>query len=316
MKSGFDRRKNARINAPTLPGSHNQSSGEIVLTTSIDKAAANAKLKASLGSYFAGTDAIRWKTLTVTEFPKGVEVLLDESYETHSDGQMFDYATEVEEPTKRGEGDHEKARIAAARRAKTKVRRLAKMLEADCLLTLTYRECMTDYARVEADFKAFRERLRSLGEFHYVATLEVQRRGALHVHIACQQFPAWLQNEHGVRVRSWNLIRSMWRRVVGKDNGNVDFTRPRGRNSAHRIASYISKYVSKNLEEARFNKKSYWASRGIPKPNQYRIYFNPETSSFDIVVLVAQEFSMRGFDDITQYHDRLNSFYWFAAGKS
>ncbi|WP_310159871.1 hypothetical protein [Herbaspirillum sp. 1173] len=164
-------------------------------------------------------------------------MFLDEGYETHSDGQIFDYATEVEEPTKRGEGDHEKARIAAARRAKTKVRRLAKMLEADCLLTLTYRECMTDYARVEADFKAFRERLRSLGEFHYVATLEVQKRGALHVHIACQQFPAWLKNEHGMRVRSWNLIRSMWRRVVGKNNGNVDFTRPRGRIG---ILSYFS----------------------------------------------------------------------------
>ncbi|MCA1324765.1 site-specific integrase [Herbaspirillum sp. alder98] len=193
-------------------------------------------------------------------------MFLDESYETYSDGQIFGHATEAAETTKRGEGDHEKARIAAARRAKTKVRRLAKMLEADCSLTLTYRECMTDYARVKADFKAFRERLRSLGEFHYVATLEVHQRGALHVHIACQQFPAWLKNEHGMRVRSWNLIRSMWRRVVGKDNGNADFTRPRGRNTAHRIASYISKYVSKNLEEARFNRKSYWASRGIPNP--------------------------------------------------
>ncbi|MBB5391277.1 MULTISPECIES: hypothetical protein [unclassified Herbaspirillum] len=285
-----------------------------MLTASIDKAAANATLKASLGSYFSGVDERSWKTLTVTEFPKGIEVFLDEGYQTYSDGQIFDHSTEAGELPKRGEGDHEKAKAVAARRAKTKVRRLAKMLEADCLLTLTYRECMTDYARVEADFKAFRERLRTLGEFHYVATLEVQQRGALHVHIACQQFPAWLKNEHGVRVRSWNLIRSMWRRVVGKDNGNVDFTRPRGRNSAHRIASYISKYVSKNLEEARFNKKSYWSSRGIPKPRQYKIYFKPDTDTFDIVVLVAQEFAMRGFGDYTQYYDRLNSFYWFAAG--
>ncbi|WP_171939167.1 rolling circle replication-associated protein [Herbaspirillum rubrisubalbicans] len=174
-----------------------------MLTASIDKVAANANLKASLGSYFAGTDVQRWKTLTVTEFPNGIEVFLDENCETYSDGQIFDYSTECEEPTKRGEGDHERARIVAARRAKTKVRRLAKMLQADCLLTLTYRECMTDYARVEADFKAFRERLRSVGDFHYVATLEVQKRGALHVHIACQQFPAWLKNEHG-KVRDYS----------------------------------------------------------------------------------------------------------------
>ncbi len=287
-----------------------------MLNTSIDKAAANANLKASLGQYFCGTDAKLFKTITFTEFPNGVEVYVDEGREAFSDGAFFEYATEQEMPTARGEGDHEKARSVAARRAKTNVRRLAKMLQADCLLTLTYRENMIDFNRVEADFKAFRARLRSLGEFHYVATLEKQQRGAIHVHIACQHFPAWLNNEHGVRVRSYNLIRSMWRRVVGRDNGNVDLTRPKGRNWAHRIASYISKYVSKNIEEARFNKKSYWASRGIPKPKQSKFWFSMDTPIRDIIVLVAQEFAMKGFDDLKQFHDPMNGFYWFSAMKS
>ena len=55
----------------------------------------------------------------------------------------------------------------------------------DCMLTRTYREDITDYDRVESDFKEFRTRLRTLGEFHYVATLERQQRGAIHIHVAC-----------------------------------------------------------------------------------------------------------------------------------
>jgi len=296
-----------------MPGSHNQVFGGTVLKASIDKEKANANLKAQMGSYFCGTDAHRFKTITLTEFPNGVEVYVDEGREAYSDGAIFEYATEQEQPTARGEGDHERARAVAARRAKTNVRRLAKMLQADCMLTLTYRENMMDFDRLEADFKAFRSRLRSLGEFHYVATVERQERGALHIHIACQHFPAWLNNEHGTRVRSYNLIRSMWRRVVGRENGNVDLTKPRGRNWAHKIASYISKYVSKNIEDARFNKKSYWSSRGIPKPKKTKLWFPIDTPIRDIIGLVAQEFVMKGFNDIRQFHDRLNGFYWFSA---
>ena len=287
-----------------------------MLDPSIDKTVANANLKASLGQYFSGTGTHLFKTITLTEFPNGVEVYVDEGREAFSDGQIFDYATEEEQPTARGEGDHEKARAVSARRAKTAVRRQCKMIEADCLLTLTYRENMTDYDRVQADVKAFRTRLRTLGEFHYIATLERQKRGAIHVHIACRQFPAWLNNEHGVRVRSYNVIRAMWRRVVGHDNGNVDLTRPKGRNWAHRIASYISKYVSKNIEEARFNKKSYWSSRGIPKPKQTKLWFPMDTPIRDIIVLVAQEFVMKGYDDLRQFHDPMNGFYWFSACKN
>jgi|GEM_PF-1056433 len=299
-----------------LPGSHIVILGGYVLDSSIDKAAANANLKAHMGQYFCGTNAHRFKTVTFTEFPTGVEVYVDEGREAFSDGAIFDYSSEQEQPTARGEGDHEKARLVAARRAKTNVRRLAKMMQVDCMLTLTYRENMTDFDRVEADFKAFRGRLRALGEFHYVATLERQQRGAIHIHVACQHFPAWLNNEHGVRVRSYNLIRSMWRRVVGRDNGNVDLTKPKGRNWAHRIASYISKYVSKNLEEGRFNKKSYWASKGIPKPKKTKLWFSIDTPTRDLIVLVAQEFVMKGYDDLRQFHDRLNGFYWFSACKT
>lgn len=250
-----------------------------------------------------------WKTVTIHHFPKGVEIFINEARETWSDGANF----ETVQKAKRGEGDHERSKVAATRRAKTQVRRRCKMLEADCMMTLTYRENVTDESRVQADFKAFRKRLARLGQFHYVATLEKQQRGALHVHIACQQFPAWLQNEHGVRVRSYALISSMWSRVVGRGNGNVNFTKPRGRNSSHRIACYIAKYVGKALSENVFNAKSYWQSAGIPKPRTETKWYAGDTPIVDIVSEVAHWWFSMGYTDYAQFHDRLNKFYWFAA---
>ncbi|HVL77377.1 MAG TPA: hypothetical protein VM406_15290 [Noviherbaspirillum sp.] len=253
----------------------------------------------------------RRKSVTITEFPQGVEVLVNENHETCSDGEMY---VEVQR-AERGEGDREKNIARAARRAKTQVRRRCKMIGADCMLTLTYRENMQDVERLERDVKAFVKRLRDLGPFEYVLCIEPQKRGALHVHMACQSFPAWMVNSDGVRVKSFNLIRSIWRRVVGRDNGNVDVTRPRGRNAAHRIASYIAKYVAKNVEDSELNAKRYWSSKGIPAPKVTRIWFDGSMPTVDMLELVMADFLGRGYSDFTHYQDRFNEFHWFAASK-
>lgn len=252
----------------------------------------------------------RRKSVTINEFPNGVEVYINENHETCSDGAMF---TQVERG-ERGEGDRERNRARAARRAKTQIRRRCKMIQADAMLTLTYRENMQDMERLQRDVKAFVARLRALGPFEYVMCIEKQKRGALHVHMACQSFPAWMKNEQGIKVKSYNLIRSIWRRVVGQDNGNIDLTKPR-RNGMHRIASYLSKYISKALEDAVFNAKSYWSSRGIPKPIKTVLWFDADDSTFDIVAFIASDFFARGFTDIAQYADSLNEFLWFSAAR-
>lgn len=255
-----------------------------------------------------------WKTVTIHQFPDGVEVFIDEAKRTWSDGADFE---DIDKPEKaeRGEGDREKSTERAARRAKTQVRRRCKVIQADCMLTLTYRENMQDETRLQADFKAFRKRLDTIGAFQYVATIEKQERGALHLHIACQHFPAYLRDEAGTRVKSYNVIRAMWRRVVGRDNGNVDLTRPRGRNSAHRIASYIAKYVSKKVSEAALNSKSYWSSRGIEIPRPQVLWYAGEMDTFDIVTELARKFALNGYSDIAQYADAMNQFHWFSASR-
>lgn len=253
-----------------------------------------------------------WKLATISRFPSGVEIHIDENKETWSDPSDF---AERPERAERGEGDREKSAVVSARRARSAVRKRCKMIGATQMLTLTYRENMVDRDRLERDFKLFIRRLRLYGAFEYCAGIEKQKRGALHLHLAICALPLWMKNSEGVKVKSANLVRSVWRGVVGLDNGNIDLTKPRS-NAVHRIASYISKYIAKGLEDAVFNAKSYWSSRGIPKPVRDRLWFRPELSTSEIVAeLAASQAFNNGYTEISQYSDPGLGFLWFSFSK-
>lgn len=103
----------------------------------------------------------------------------------------------------------------AARRAKTKVRRMCKVMGVDALLTLTYRANQTDLKLCKAHMKEFVRRVRRvIPGFVYVAAFEQQERGAWHVHMAIHKLPFKLAWE-GVKVNSYSVVRAIWRRVVG-----------------------------------------------------------------------------------------------------
>jgi len=70
------------------------------------------------------------------------------------------------------------------RGAKKHVRERSKMIGADRMITLTYRENMTDRETALKHWDRFRRRMRKHKQFHYVAVIEEQARGALHFHIA------------------------------------------------------------------------------------------------------------------------------------
>ena len=154
------------------------------------------------------------------------------------------------------------------RRARTNVRRLAKAKGLTVLLTLTYRENMTDRDRMQRDFDVFMKRLRRVAPAaQYVCVFERQKRGAWHAHIAV---PMVLSHYvyRGRLVRSYDLLRSLWRGVVGADNGNVDVSRNKRVNrSSAKLASYLSKYIGKDFGGGEKHDNSYSASgRRLPGP--------------------------------------------------
>lgn len=179
----------------------------------------------------------------------------------------------------------ERARLHAersAQRAKKRVRLLCKAMGTDSLLTLTYRALMTDLGRCKAHVKEFNRRLkRHLPGFQFVAGFERQKRGAWHVHIATSGIPQffWEKNAAGVpcKVKSYDLLRRIWRSVVGELGGNADLSRRKARGSSvAKIAAYISKYITKEFAEGD-KWANRWAKYGaceVPEPVDLGVFGN------------------------------------------
>lgn len=168
----------------------------------------------------------------------------------------------------------------AAKRAKQKVRYLVKSILADHMLTFSYRENVTDRARVAADWKEFVRlyRLR-YPDWRYVAALEEQERGSIHLHVAVQgkQDIRWLLRcwllaigQSPADVSSW-LVDGL--KLAERSFGAVNVEPPKKRWGgagrkwrADKLSGYMTKYLGKEFETAEKNAKKYWASRNIPQP--------------------------------------------------
>ena len=145
----------------------------------------------------------------------------------------------------------------SARRAKTMVRRLCKTLGCDSLLTLTYKQNVLDLAVMKADFKEFVRRVKRVcPAFVYAAGFERQKRGAWHSHIATHRLPRHLPASNGVKVKSFNILRAIWRSVTKNRGGNIDGQNAKPWHSPARLAAYLSKYMLKAFEDG-----DDWANR-------------------------------------------------------
>jgi hypothetical protein len=142
----------------------------------------------------------------------------------------------------------------AARRAKSRLRQLILSANLTHLLTLTYRENVTDFDRAAADFNRFIRKMKvQLPIWLYVAVAEQQERGAWHWHLA-------------VRGRQdVELIRKLWREVVGE--GNIDVSAPKGTRKDQRLylVQYLGKYLVKSFTtgQRKLNAHRFRASRQI-----------------------------------------------------
>jgi hypothetical protein len=149
---------------------------------------------------------------------------------------------------------------ASVRRSRKVMREKIQMIEADRILTLTYRENMGDIEQGWADLKAFIRRMKKrYRRLAYVAVPEYQERGAVHFHLAINGY---------YHVQT---VRKLWRDTVGEGNIDISTNRSKSRNyknrnlNARRIAHYLAKYMSKT-DIVLINRRRYSASQNIPKP--------------------------------------------------
>lgn len=179
----------------------------------------------------------------------------------------------------------------AARRAKTRIRRTIKVLGLDAMLTLTYKANQTDLALTKRHMKEFVRRMRrALPGWVYVAAFEKQKRGAWHVHMATHALPSTMKASNGVKVKSFNVVRAIWRSVVGELGGNIDQARRKrfSQQSCAKLASYLSKYMMKAFDEGDEWSNRYSGSQGTEIPEAVRLRFRGESLA-QLIGLVYDE---------------------------
>lgn len=175
-------------------------------------------------------------------------------------------------PRERDEYKIAEDRSKSAYRAAKRVRQLCLEIGADRMLTLTSRRLLTDLEKTKAAWARFMRLLDRAGaKFRYIAVPEFHASGEhIHIHVALHGF---------ARV---DLLRRCWQIALGgkgsergaESPGNVDIKSQfkKGQLKEARcagIAGYLSKYITKGFEQHyHFNKKRYWASRGIKLPNK------------------------------------------------
>lgn len=161
----------------------------------------------------------------------------------------------VGDPPKKTPEQEEENKARAYRRAKTTVRQSIMAAKLDHLLTLTYRENQTDHALAWQHFGRFMRLVRKHHPkgYPFVAVLERQKRGAMHVHAA-------VQGRQNVK-----LLRRLWHLAIGTTDGNIDVKYFRGKLST--LSRYLSKYITKDLDvEHKDGQHRYKRSRGIEVP--------------------------------------------------
>lgn len=201
----------------------------------------------------------------------------------------------------------------AARRATTRVRRVVKVLALDSLLTLTYRGNMTDLATAKVHLKEFVRRMRrALPGWVYVCAFERQKRGAWHMHIATHKLPLQMSAKNGVKVKSFNVVRAIWRSVTGDLGGNIDQVHRKrwSRHSTARMAAYLSKYMLKAFEDGDQWSNRYSASAGVEIPDAVVTRWRGERLA-DLIGLVYDECST-GAVDITTWLSRWGDVFYLS----
>lgn len=202
----------------------------------------------------------------------------------------------------------------SAGRALTMCRRVIKAEGFDELLTLTYRLNQTDRELCKKHFKEWYRRMKkALGTFRFCASFEVQKRGAMHVHVATNKLPVHANYKH-VKIKAWELGTRIWRDVVGNVElmgpwlpGQEPATIPGGmcfvggkpkkpglkrrkNMSIGKMASYVSKYILKDYENSPEEKNRYSRSNGtaIPKPEKRQYYEKTMAEIIDLVFECAE----------------------------
>ena len=122
-------------------------------------------------------------------------------------------------------------------------------------LTLTFKENIQDIERANREFTLFIKRLKRYlknQELKYIATWELQQRGAIHYHLVLFSVP-YIKNDK---------LSELW------GNGFIKINKIKETVKNEAVGVYITKYFVKDLDKKANQKKAYFSSRNLIKPKE------------------------------------------------
>lgn len=122
-------------------------------------------------------------------------------------------------------------------------------------LTLTFKENLQDIETANREFTLFIKRLKRYlknQELKYIATWELQARGAIHYHLVLFSVP-YIDNKK---------LAELW------GNGFIKLNKIKETVKTEAVGVYITKYFVKDLDKKANQKKAYFSSRNLIKPKE------------------------------------------------
>lgn len=124
-------------------------------------------------------------------------------------------------------------------------------------LTLTFKENLQDIETANREFTLFIKRLKRYLKnqpLKYIATWELQQRGAIHYHLVLFSAP-YIDNKK---------LGELW------GNGFIKVNKIKETVKNEAVGVYITKYFVKDLEKKANQKKAYFSSRNLIKPKEIK----------------------------------------------
>ena len=146
-------------------------------------------------------------------------------------------------------------------RSKLKCQRIAKcnMEDWKTFITLTFAENITDLKQANKRFRYFIDKVQRVQkDFKYLCITEFQKRGAIHYHLLTNiditnEKLMYVQNDNKkfYHIKYWN-----------EGFTSVEIMK----NDPKKVIGYISKYMTKDIDQRLFNRHRYFYSRNLNIP--------------------------------------------------
>lgn len=173
-------------------------------------------------------------------------------------------------------------KVRSERRSKQSIYEIARANEWDYFATFTMSENRYDYDSCKDRLRKFLNNFkgRKAGDLEYLVVPEQHKDGAWHFHgLLKGNIDAYLS-------KTWHKGRY---ELVGYNLGKCELENVKDTN---RVASYITKYITKDLANTVKNKRRYFYSKGVNKGESVEMLIDRDISTIDFILGNFPEYDM------------------------